>query len=81
MKIAVTIDVESDSAAFANKIAGVQGVKVGLPKYVDFMQERGYPFTVFITYDILQYLDAGLLKSPYVEVASHGYEHTYPPII
>jgi peptidoglycan/xylan/chitin deacetylase (PgdA/CDA1 family) len=79
MKIAVTIDVESDSAAFANKITGVQGVKVGLPKYVDFLQERGYPLTVFIACDILQYLDAELLKSPYVEVASHGYEHTYPP--
>jgi hypothetical protein len=61
MKIAVTIDVESDSAAFANKITGVQGVKVGLPKYVDFLRERGYPLTVFIACDILQYLDALLL--------------------
>ena len=47
--LAITIDVESDFAAFAGKLKGLLGVTEGLPKYMDFLINRGYHFSVFIT--------------------------------
>lgn len=76
---AITIDVESDSAAFNRKIHGTRGVTEGMRIYLDFLRECGYPVTLFIACDVLHKLDATLLLKKDVEIASHGYIHTYPP--
>lgn len=80
---AITIDIETDTAAFGGKTPddtqGLRGITEGLRKYVNFMRTYDYPFTVFVTCDVLQGLDVNLFSNLNVEIASHGYVHTYAP--
>jgi hypothetical protein len=79
--LALTVDVESDSAAFADpKCSTYRGVSEGLLKLLDFFSEHGYPATLFVACDVLSKLDANLILKSSMEVASHGCGHTFPPL-
>ena len=78
--LAITVDVESDSAAFADtKRKTFRGVSQGLPKLIEFFEDRDYPSTLFVSCDVLHELDFKLVMYPKIEIASHGYNHTFPP--
>lgn len=78
--IAITVDVESDSAAFADPERNTfQGVIDGLPRLTNFFLDQGYPVTLFVSCDVLHELDVEFIVRPDIEIASHGYKHTYPP--
>jgi len=78
--LALTVDTESDSAAFADRTCCTyRGVSEGLPRLVDFFGKQGYPVTLFVSCEALPKLDADLIMKPNIEVASHGCGHTFPP--